>query len=346
MTFRRVTGVRWVLAALLAGGALAPTSAGRATTPPDTAPGLADAAATTGSDESTAPPPSGSAPNTTTTLAPLVYADGLFTSPDGTFTAAFDAAPSRVLDTENGLASYLLGVDEDTQSIVMFSGGAFGAGQRASPTERADRFLEASGIDIERLANSPTRLGPFPAGHFVAKLTLGDERRAAVYGLVVDRLATIGDVLYAFYTDVGLDDNGAARAFVGSFELRFDVLPAPPPTTTTPTTLPLPVATTPRATGGAPSSVAPADVDTATIPAVTTATAAATTSTEAPMPAVPPRATTDAGGSPFPRGSHPSCGPGPLTGSATPSTSPSTAATRCACSSPRCRSAPNGLART
>ena len=258
MTFRRVTGVRWVLAALLAGGALAPTSAGRATTPPDTAPGLADAAATTGSS-----------------------AIGVFTSPDGTFVAAFDATPSEVVDAQNGVASYLHGVKEDTQTVAVFTSSAFGVGPGGLPTERTDRFLEASGSDIERLVNTPTRQGPFLAGHFIARLTLGDGRRAAVYGLVVDRLATAGDVVYAFYTDIGIDDNAAALAFVGSFELRFAVLPAPPSTTTT---------LAPTTTSGLVTSVAavttPLDVTTGAAPAAT-----GTTATTTPRPAAPDGAT-------------------------------------------------------
>lgn len=283
MTSRRVTGVRWVLAALLASGALATTSAGRATTPPDTAPGLADAATTPDSHASADPPPASPGVTATSTPAPLVSANGLFTSPDGTFVAAFDATPSEVVDAENGVASYLHGVEEDTQTVAVFTSGAFGVGPGGLPTERTDRFLEASGSDIERLVNTPTRLGPFLAGHFIARLTLGDGRRAAVYGLVVDRLATAGDVVYAFYTDIGIDDNAAALAFVGSFELRFAALPAPPSTTTT-----TPLA--PTTTSGLVTSVAavttPLDATTGAAPAAT-----GTTATTTPRPAVPDGAT-------------------------------------------------------
>jgi len=218
--------------------------------------------ATPGHASRSVPPPDGS---TTTTTLPLMFESGLFTAPDGSFTAAFNSVPTRVIDAENNVVSYLLGVDEDTQSVVIFTPDAFGATPESTASERAELFLGASGTDIEPLANTATYLGPLPAAHFIARLTLGDGQRAVVYGLVVVRGP---DVVYAFYTDIGGDDNGPATAFVESFALAI----APPPVPTTPTTTPTIPSSAPNTAGettAAPTSSDPlATTTTTTAPSV------------------------------------------------------------------------------
>ena len=160
---------------------------------------------------------------------------GVFTAPDGSFTANFSDVPGRTVDGATGIVTYLHGADEDSQTVVLFPPTALGATAESSAAERAELFLAASGSRIEHLANTPTNLGPFPASHFAARLTLADGRRATVYGVLADRG---NDVAYAFYTDIGDDDNAAATAFVQSFAV---VLPEPPvPTTVPPTTVAAP----------------------------------------------------------------------------------------------------------
>lgn len=168
-------------------------------------------------------------PTTMPTLPQLTLEDGTFTAPDGSFAVGFAAVPSRVIDADNEVTSFLLGVQEDTQSVVIFRPTALGAPPGATPSQRVELFLDASGTDIEALVNTPTRLGPFDAAHFIARLTLGNGHRAVVYGLEVTRQK---DVVYVFYTDIGGDDNEAASTFVQSFTLMM----VQPPTTTTSTT--------------------------------------------------------------------------------------------------------------
>jgi hypothetical protein len=190
----------------------------------------------------------------TTAESAGTYEFGVFTASDGSFTANFAGAPGHSVDGATGIVTYLFGVDEDSQSVVLFPRTALGATAGSSAAERAELFLAASGSDVEDLANTPTNLGPFPASHFVARLTLADERPATVYGVLADRGS---DVAYAFYTDIGDDDNAAATSFVQSFAI---VLPQPPiPTTVPPTTVPVPdpgtATTAPEATQ-APTTVA------------------------------------------------------------------------------------------
>ncbi len=231
----------------------------------------------------------------TTTTAPLTLENGVFTAPDGSLSVAFSAVPGLVIDTENNVVSYLLGVDEDTQSVVVFTPNAFGATTASTPSERADLFLGASGTDIEPLVNTATRLGPFAAAHFIARLTLRDGRPAVVYGLVVARDQ---DVVYAFYTDTGGDDNPPATTFVESFALVI----SPPPVPTTSTT----TSTVPSST---PVESAETTATTSVDPAVSTSV---TTSALAPPPTVaaaPPGATLGYDGRwwvTFPEGATPS----------------------------------------
>ena len=204
----------------------------------------------------------------------------MFTAPDGSFTANFGGAPGRSVDAASGIVTYLFGLDEDSQSVVLFPATALGASDDSLPAERAELFLAASGSDIDYLANTPTNLGPFPASHFAARLTLADDRPATVYGVLADRGE---DVAYAFFTDIGDDDNAAATAFVQSFAI---VLPEPPvPTTAAPPTTSVPdpsASTTPAPTTAAPTTAAP----TTTAPDAPTTSAAPTTTTPPPPPTV------------------------------------------------------------
>lgn len=232
---------------------------------------------------STSTPPSNSLEPTDsepgpTTSSPLTFDNGVFTAPDGSFTAAFSSVPTQVVDADNNVVSFLLGVEEDTQSVAIFTPDAFGAIPESSARERADLFLNASGTDIDPLANTATHLGSFPAAHFIARLTLGDGRRGIVYGLVIGRGQ---DVIYAFYTDVGGDDNGPATSFVESFAV---VMSPPPVPTTSTTTLTIP--------SSAPLETAQAT----TVPASDDPTVSTTTTSSPPVPpstvaAAPPGAT-------------------------------------------------------
>jgi len=232
-----------------------------------------------------------------TTTVPLTLENGIFTAPDGSLSVAFSAVPTLSIDTENNVVSYLLGVDEDTQSVVIFRSDAFGATAESTVSERADLFLGASGTDIEPLANSTTHLGPFPTSHFIARLTLGDGQRAVVYGVVVVRNQ---DVVYAFHTDIGGDDSSPATTFVESFALVISPPPVPTTSTTTstvPSSAPVESAET--------SATAPTSID----PSVSTT---ATTSAPAPprtVAAEPPGATLGYDGRwwvTFPEGATPS----------------------------------------
>ena len=159
--------------------------------------------------------------------------------------------------------------------MVLFPPTALGATPESPAAERAELFLAASGSDIEYLANTSTNLGPFPASLFAARLTLADDRRATVYGALADRGS---DVAYAFYTDVGDDDNAAATAFVQSFAI---VLPEPPlPTTVPPTTVAAP-------DPSASTTVAPST----TLATTTSAPGASTTSTAPTSTTQPPPST-------------------------------------------------------
>ena len=74
-----------------------------------------------------------------TTTVPLTLENGIFTAPDGSLSVAFSAVPTLSIDTENNVVSYLLGVDEDTQSVVIFRSDAFGATAESTVSERAGR---------------------------------------------------------------------------------------------------------------------------------------------------------------------------------------------------------------
>ncbi len=233
----------------------------------------------------------------TTTTVPLTLENGIFTVPDGSLSVAFSAVPTLSIDTENNVVSYLLGDDEDTQSVVILRSDAFGATAESTVSERADLFLDASGTDIVPLANSTTHLGPFPTSHFIARLTLGDGQRAVVYGLVVVRDQ---DVVYAFYTDIGGDDGSPATTFVESFAL----VVSPPPVATTSTT----TSTVPPSAPVESAETSPT-VPTSIDPSVSTT---ATTSAPTPPPTVvaaPPGATLGYDGRwwvTFPDGARPS----------------------------------------
>jgi hypothetical protein len=157
-------------------------------------------------------PPDTAAPSTSVP-APFVYVDGVLTPADGSFTAAFTETPTYDNDGA-GIDSFIASVEEDGQSIVRYPLDGLGAAVDGPPQGRAELFAAASGSDAEWFANTPTRLGPYPASHFVVTLTLGDGSRAAVYGVVIVRESA---VTYAFATDRGVDDAGAARRFVESF---------------------------------------------------------------------------------------------------------------------------------
>ena len=228
----------------------------------------------------TAPPSTEpTAPGTPTTTEPTgTFESGVYTAPDGSFTARFGGPPHRSVDSLTGVTSFLHVMAEDSESVELFPRTALGATADSAAAARAELFLVASGSDIEYLANTPTNLGPFPASHFAARVTLADERRATVYGVLVDRG---DDIAYAFYTDIGGDDNAAAVAFVQSFAI---VLQAPPlPTTSGPTTssvaqsgAPTTTAPTTTAPNGPPASTAPATTTSPPPPAVVEAPAQAT----------------------------------------------------------------------
>jgi hypothetical protein len=216
-----------------------------------------------------APPPS-----TTVPLPP----SGIFTLPGGGLEVRFTAAPVVINDPDGVSKSYLIGVEEDTETLSVLTPTAFGAAAGATPAERVLLFLDASGDEIEVLANTQTRLGPFPAAYFIARITLADGRRAVLYGAAVVRP---NDVSYVFYTDVGGDDGDRGRSFVESYAVMIDPLPAlPAPTTTVP---------------AAPTTTSPA-VTTSTLAVTTTSapatsTSAASTTSPATTTTVPAGAT-------------------------------------------------------
>lgn len=170
--------------------------------------------AAAGADAST--PPTTSAPPP----PPFVYREGVLTPADGSFTAEFATAPAYDNDGA-GTDSFVATIEEDGQSVVRYPLDGLGAGPDGPPAGRAALFAAASGEDAQWFANTPTRLGPYPASYFVVSLTLADGARATVYGVAVVREA---GVTYAFATDRGPDDADAARAFVESFTIP---LPSP-----------------------------------------------------------------------------------------------------------------------
>jgi hypothetical protein len=240
-----------VMSSVVAAGAASPLTS--AATPPSTDPAAPDTPTTTEQPTGT-------------------YESGVFTAPDGSFTANFGDVPGRSVDDANGIVTYLYGVDEDSQSVVLFPPTALGATPESSAAERAELFLAASGSDIEYLANTSTNLGPFPASLFAARLTLADGRSATVYGVLADRGS---DVAYAFYTDVGDDDNAVATAFVQSFSIALSEPPLPttvPPTTVT------------AADPSASTTAAPSTTLATTTSVVAPTTSAAPTSITQPPP--------------------------------------------------------------
>lgn len=154
----------------------------------------------------------------------------LFTDPDGTFEVRFDGAPAVTTDSAGTATSYLVNVEEDSETLSVVPPTAFGAAPGATAAERVLLFLDASGDDLDVLANTPTRLGPLPAAYFISRITLADGKRAVLYGASVVRP---GDVSYVVYTDVGGDDADRARQFVESYTAVFEPLPAAPSPTTT-----------------------------------------------------------------------------------------------------------------
>ena len=170
-------------------------------------------------------------PSTTVPLAP----GGLLAVPGGGFEVRFSAAPVVLTDPDGTSRSYILGVEEDTETLSVLAPTAFGAAAGTGAADRVLLFLDASGDEIEVLANTQTRLGPYPAAYFISRITLGDGKRAVLYGAAVVRA---NDVSYVFYTDVGGDDADRGRAFVESYAVTIDPYPAPTTTTSPTTTLP------------------------------------------------------------------------------------------------------------
>jgi hypothetical protein len=197
----------------------------------------------------TSTPPSTAMTTPTTTAAGGAYAD-----PSGTFSLQFTTAPTVTSDPSGTATSYLVNVDEDSETLSVVAPTAFGATTGAAADERVRLFLDASGDDIEVLANTPTRLGPFPAAYFISRITLAGGKRAVLYGAAVIRPDGVD---YVVYTDVGGDDGDRARAFVESYTVLIDPPPVPPVPTTATTSLPTGVSTT-------------ASTTTTTVPAGTT----------------------------------------------------------------------------
>jgi hypothetical protein len=166
-----------------------------------------------------------STPPPTTNLT--ATSDGVFTDAAATFAIRFASPPTVVPDPGSTATSYVLGVDEDTESLSIVPPTAYSAVAETTANERAVLFLDASFDDVELVANSPTRLGPYPAAYFVSRITLADGRPAVIYGATVVRPDTVH---YVFFTDVGGDDGDAGRAFVESYTVTIDPYPA---TTTT-----------------------------------------------------------------------------------------------------------------
>jgi hypothetical protein len=199
-----------------------------------------------------------STPPPTTSL--LATPDGTFTDAAATLSIGFNATPTVVPDPGSTATSYVLGVDEDTQSLSIVPPTAYGAAAETTAGERGVLFLDASFDDIELLANTQTRLGPYPAAYFISRLALGDGRPAVLYGATVIRPDTVH---YVFFTDVGGDDGDAGRAFVESYAVTID-----PYTTATTTTI-TPTSVTVTTTSSPSTTAAPATAT--TVPAGATA---------------------------------------------------------------------------
>jgi hypothetical protein len=206
-----------------------------------------------------APSATASTPPPTTTLT--AAAEGTFTDAAGTLSIAFTATPAVVPDPGGAATSYVNGVDEDAETMIVVPPTAYGAVVGTPAAERVRLFLDASGDDIELLANTQTRLGPYPAAYFVSRITLSDGRPAVLYGAAVERA---GDVHYVVFTDVGGDNGDAGRAFVESYAVTID--PYPAATTTTTVTATTAISTTTAPAAPAPSTTAP-PATTSTIPA-------------------------------------------------------------------------------
>jgi hypothetical protein len=203
-------------------------------------------------------------PPTTTTLT--AASEGSFTDAAATLSIAFTATPTVVPDPGGTATSYVNGADEDAETLIVVPLTAYGAAVGTPAVERVQLFLDASGDDIELLANTQTRLGPYPAAYFVSRITLVDGRPAVLYGAVVERA---DDVHYVVFTDVGGDDGDAGRAFVESYAVTIDPYPAAT-TTTAVTASSATTASSTTATATASSTTAPATTTT-TIPAGVTA---------------------------------------------------------------------------
>jgi hypothetical protein len=159
----------------------------------------------------------------------MAASDGTFADSAGTLSIGFTSTPTVVPDPGSTATSFVLGVEEDTESLSIVPPAAYGAAPETTASERAALFLDASFEDVELLANTPTRLGPFPASYFVSRITLVDGRPAVLYGATVVRPDTVH---YVFFTDVGGDDGDAGRAFVESYAVTIDPYPAATTTTT------------------------------------------------------------------------------------------------------------------
>jgi hypothetical protein len=202
-----------------------------------------------------------STPPSSTTL-PLPPGDA-FPVPGSDAVLRFSTPPVVITDPDGTSPGYYAGVEEDTEALRVLPPTAFGAPPGATAAERVLLFLDASGEAIEVLANTQTRLGPYPAAYFVSRITLADRRPAVLYGAAVVRPA---DVSYVFYTDIGGDDSDRGRAFVESYAVTID--PYPAPTTTT-------IAATP-----APTAVpGPSPATSSSAPPTTTSTTTASTTT-------------------------------------------------------------------
>lgn len=168
-----------------------------------------------------APDRAGPLSTPTTTAAPHLVG-GVYTAPDGSFSAPFAAVPTIVVDGPS--TSIIAGSDGDSTTILVTPPGAFETDPSATPGELAAALLNASGTDVELLANTATTLGRYPAAYFIGRLELRDGAGdAVVYGVVVTRPT---DVVVTFATDLGGDDGDAAREFVESFTLHLGPAPS------------------------------------------------------------------------------------------------------------------------
>ena len=210
--------------------------------------GGVDGAASTPASSTTVPLPPGEA----------------FPVPGSDAELRFSAPPVVVTDPDGTSPGYFAGVEEDTETLRVLPPTAFGAPPGATAAEHVLLFLDASGEAIEVLANTQTRLGPYPAAYFVSRITLADGRPAVVYGAAVVRP---GDVSYVFFTDIGGDDSDRGRAFVESYTVTIDPYPAPTTTTTAATTASTAVPGTSPATS---SSAPPTTTSPTTMTSTTT----------------------------------------------------------------------------